>query len=51
MEIEMLNMRFFSLNYFVKKDPSMLSEEFLDIYMHYIYNPILSIYKVTIDTA
>ena len=43
MEIEMLNMRFFRLNY-SKKDPSKLSELFMDIYMHYIYNPILLIF-------
>ena len=45
MEIEMLNMRFFRLNY-SKKDPSKLSELFMDIYMHYIYNPILLILNV-----
>ena len=42
MEIEMLNMRFFRLNYF-KKDPSKSSEKFMDIYMHYKYIPKLNV--------
>ena len=44
MEIETLNMRFFHLNY-LKKDPSKLSEDFMDINMYYKTN------KVTIDAA